>query len=146
MLCLCSCACYYADSSIRQLAPRPHTELTGTRGPTAGANAKAEPARSLCEPIARAMPESHAELQIRRNPTDSTNILPERGMSLCEPECMHKEKSPCEGGSRLVVAVGYAADLDIKSLYVTAPKVPSVVVFSAPASSTYLITSLASTA
>ena len=41
---------------------------------------------------------------------------------------------------------GYAADFDIKSLYVTVPKVPRVVVFSAPVSSTYLITSLASTA
>ena len=41
---------------------------------------------------------------------------------------------------------GYAADLDIKSLYVTDPNAPSVVVFSAPASSTYLMTSFASTA
>ena len=56
-----------------------------------------------------------------------------------------------KGGLRRILLVldaccGYAADLDIKSLYVTDPNVPSVVVFSAPASSTYLMTSLASTA
>ena len=46
----------------------------------------------------------------------------------------------------LDVCCGYAADLAATSLYVTVPNVPSVVVFSAPASSTYLMTSLASTA
>ena len=60
---------------------------------------------------------------------------------------MGEKKEDSEESSLLVDACcGYAADLDIKSLYVTDPNVPSVVVFSAPASSTYLITSLASTA
>ena len=56
-----------------------------------------------------------------------------------------------KGGLRRILLVlddrcGYAADLDIKSLYVTDPNVPRVVVFSAPVPSTYLMTSFASTA
>ena len=58
-----------------------------------------------------------------------------------------KKKEDSEESSLLVDGCcGYAADLATKSLYVTDPNVPSVVVFSAPASSTYLMTSFASTA
>ena len=70
----------------------------------------------------------------------------------CGLECRasaerRKKKEDSEESSLLIDACcGYAADLDIKSLYVTDPNVPSVVVFSAPASSTYLMTSFASTA
>ena len=62
-------------------------------------------------------------------------------------ELQTKRKEDSEESSLLVDACcGYAADLATTSLYVTDPNVPSVVVFSAPASSTYLMTSFASTA
>ena len=68
--------------------------------------------------------------------------------SECRAEDNNGKKK--EGLRRILLVLddrcGYAADLDIKSLYVTDPNVPSVVVFSAPVPSTYLMTSFASTA